>query len=340
MRVGLLFGLIVWALCLTDLASAQEKRQTFQVMFYNVENLFDTYDDPDTDDNEFLPNGARHWTWGRFYSHLRQTARVILAVGEWDTPALVGMCEVENDSVLIYLTQRTQLRAQNYLYCMTESIDPRGINVALLYQADKFRLLGVGSKRIPFRDSDRRSRDILHAWGLVITGDTLDVFVCHFPSRRGGERESEPARIDAANYLRSLCDSLFECRKSANILIMGDMNDMPDNKSIGIITQSANGERALTNLFGDAAKLNNPGSYKYQGEWNQLDQMMISRSLKEKYVDGSAAIFMPDFLLTGSKSRNKQRPLHVYNGFKYEGGFSDHLPVVAVFSLPIQQNDK
>jgi predicted extracellular nuclease len=324
------------AMLFQDCPAVQETRQqTFQVMFYNVENLFDTYDNPHTNDNEFLPKGVRRWTPYRYYAHLHQTAKVIHAAGEWDTPALVGLCEVENDSVLIHLTRRTSLRMQNYEYCITGSSDPRGINVALLYQPDKFRCLEYSSRRIPFRNRARRSRDILHVSGKVITGDTLDVFVCHFPSRLGGEKASEPFRLDAAIYLRHLCDSIHAIRTTPNLLIMGDFNDMPANKSIQTLIHSTDAERSLVNLFADAKKLNNAGSYKYRGEWNQLDQIMINRSWERHYKQGSAQIFMPSFLLTGNRERNKQRPFRVYNGPKYEGGFSDHLPVVAYFLLPV-----
>lgn len=315
--------------------SAQKQRQTFQVMFYNVENLFDIYDDPHTSDNEFLPDGVRHWTPYRYYTRLNQTAKVIHAVGEWDTPALIGLCEVENDSVMIHLTKRTSLRAQHYSYCITKGRDPRGINVALLYQEDKFRCLEYSSKRIPFKKKTQRSRDILHVAGKVITGDTLDVFVCHFPSRRGGEKASEPSRIEAATYLRYLCDSIHTIRKTPNILVMGDFNDLPADKSVRIIIQATDAGRTLTNLFADTKKSPVDGSHKYQGRWFQLDQIMINRSWKRYYREGSAQVFMPDFLLTGNKARGKQRPFRTYYGFKYEGGFSDHLPVVAYFLLPI-----
>ncbi|MDR2120847.1 MAG: endonuclease [Tannerella sp.] len=304
-------------------------------MFYNVENLFDTYDDPHANDNEFLPEGVRRWTPYRYYAHLRRTAKAIHAAGGWDTPALVGMCEVENDSVLIHLTRRTSLRTQNYSYCITAGRDPRGINVALLYQEDKFRLLECHSKRIPFKSKTRRSRDILHVAGKVITGDTLDVFVCHFPSRRGGEKMSEPFRLDAARYLRHLCDSIHTVRKTPNVLVMGDFNDMPEDKSIQLIVRSADAERTLANLFADWKRPNHKGSYKYRGKWNQLDQIMINRSWGRYYRPGSAQVFMPDFLLTGDKLRNRERPFRIYNGSKYEGGFSDHLPVTAEFLLPV-----
>ncbi|MDR3269087.1 MAG: endonuclease [Tannerella sp.] len=306
-------------------------------MFYNVENLFDTEDNPATHDDEFLPAGLRYWTPGRYYHHLRQTARVISAVGEWSTPALVGLCEVENDSVLLHLLHRTPLKEQHYLYCMTKGNDERGINSALIYQRDKFRYLGHQAERIPFTNRSKRSRDILHAWGEVITGDTLDVFVCHFPSRYGGEKESEQGRMDAAGYLRRLCDSLCQIRTTPNILLMGDFNDTPVDKSIRRLTQSPHPEWTLTNLFAGTTLSGTEGSHKYQGEWSQLDQIMISASWQRFLKAGSARVFNPPFLLTDDKTKRGKRPRRSYYGYKYEGGYSDHLPVVADFLLPLSE---
>jgi predicted extracellular nuclease len=334
--MGRIFGIIT-GICLffQATACAQQKQQEFRVMFYNVENLFDTEDDPNTHDDEFLPEGERHWTPGRYYNHLRQTARVISAVGEWSTPALVGLCEVENDSVLIHLLNRTPLREQHYRYCMTKGNDPRGINSALLYQRDKFKYLGHQSGRIPFTRRNKRSRDVLHVWGKVITGDTLDVFVCHFPSRSGGEKVTEPDRMDAARYVRRLCDSLCQIRQTPNVLVMGDFNDEPTDKSIRLLTKSAQPEYVLVNLFADKTALHAEGSHKYQGEWAQLDQMMVSLPWKSFLKAGGARVFNPSFLMTDDKSKRGKRPLRSYYGFKYEGGFSDHLPVVADFLLPL-----
>ena len=331
-RKNLIFTFIFCVIFL-PIACAQVSMQDFRVMFYNVENLFDTVDDPETNDDEFTPSGARRWTPRRYNAHLNQTAKVVLAVGEWDTPALVGLCEVENDSVVIHLINRTPLRQQNYRYCITTGIDPRGINVVLLYQRDKFQYIEHQSKRIPFSQPNRRSRDILHVTGRIISGDTLDVFVCHFPSRSGGEKETEQARLDAAGYLRHLCDSIYSQRKKTCILVMGDFNDEPTDKSIQMILNSNDSQRDLVHLFADKKTLNNPGTYKYQSEWNQLDQMMISRSMASYLKDGSPRIFNPSFLLTSDRTNRGQRPKRIYYGFKYEGGFSDHLPIVADFRI-------
>ena len=188
-------------------------------MSYNVENLFDTNDNPDKNDNDFLPTGNRHWTRGRYYHKLQQIAKVISAAGEWSTPALVGLCEVENDSVLIHLLNRTPLKMQHYHYCMTHGSDTRGINTALLYQRDKFGYIGHQEHPVIFtRKQHKHTRNILHVWGKVLTLDTLDIFVCHLPSRYGGEKESEADRFDAARTLRNLCDSLMQSVRLRNYL--------------------------------------------------------------------------------------------------------------------------
>lgn len=338
----------------------------FRVMSYNVENLFDTQDDPDKEDNEYLPEGNRRWTNGRYYQKLQQIAKVICAAGEWDTPALVGLCEVENDSVLIHLLNRTPLKQQHYRYCITHGEDIRGINTALLYQRDKFGYLGQTEYPILFtRKQHKQTRNILHVWGNLITGNILDVFVCHFPSRYGGEKESEQGRFDAASTLRRICDSLYRIRPTAQILIMGDFNDTPEDISIRQILaadlfpkrmhpfsekDASSLEKGPTptlrlyNLYADRHSLNNPGSHKYQGEWSQLDHIIVSGSLittnaSMRLLPESVRIFNSPFLLTPDKTWRGVRPKRTYHGFRYEGGYSDHLPLVADFllSLPINQ---
>ena len=318
---------------------ANDNLQKFRVMFYNVENLFDTYDDPHKNDNDFLPEGRMRWTNARYYSHLRKTAQVISAIGEWETPALCGLCEVENDTVMIHLLNRTPLREQYYNYCITTGNDIRGINVALMYQRDKFRYLGHSSERIPFTNKRKRSRDILHVWGEIINGERLDVFVCHFPSRSGGEKETEPDRMDAAKFVRKLCDSIYHINSESNILIMGDFNDTPPDKNIQTLIKSPDNRYSLINLFGDPGKLNFHGSHKFQNEWSQLDQMMISANWNRYLKAGSPQIFAADFLLTKKNNRGEQSPLRVYNGPIYKNGYSDHLPVVADFLIPSKRQN-
>jgi endonuclease/exonuclease/phosphatase family metal-dependent hydrolase len=204
-----------------------------------------------------------------------------------------------------------------------------------MYQRDKFKYLGHSSVRIPFTNKRRRSRDILHVWGEVINKERLDVFVCHFPSRSGGEKETEPDRLDAAKFLRNLCDSLYRMNPESNILVMGDFNDTPSDKSIQLLTKSANKKNSLINLFGDPKKLNYYGSHKFQNEWSQLDQMMISTNWNKYLKEGSPQIFAAEFLLTKKNSRGEQSPFRVHAGTVFRNGYSDHLPIVADFLIPL-----
>lgn len=163
-------------------APAQENIR-FRVACWNTENLFDTHHDSLKNDYEFFPNAMRHWNYNRYKKKLSDIARVITAIGEWNAPALIGLCEVENDTVLRDLTHRSPLQELDYRYVMTDSPDLRGIDVALLYQRDLFKLLSSRSISIPVFRQHRPTRDLLHVNGLLLTGDTLDVFVCHLPSR-------------------------------------------------------------------------------------------------------------------------------------------------------------
>ena len=316
----------------------------FRIMFYNVENLFDTFDEPGKDDNDFLPDGAMFWTVGRYRNKLNNIAKVITSAGEWESPALVGLCEVENEKVIKDLTQYSPLRKVNYRYIITNSPDSRGINVALLYQREKFKYLEHKSYTIYFpHDVRKRTRDILHVTAQVSVRDTLDVFVCHFPSRRGGEKESEPDRLYVASVLKAKSDSLMQIRNNANILIMGDFNDEPSNRSISQILQAQPVSKDLVrqnlyNLFSLFEKRNNTGSYKYQGQWNMIDQIIVSGNLisgdqNVRALPHTATIFSREFMMTDDKTYGGKRPKKTYNGRRHEGGYSDHLPVVVDFVI-------
>lgn len=331
--------------------TAQDDAQKFRVVWYNVENLFDIQDDPRTSDEEFTPSGMRRWTPKRYRHKLQQIAKVIIAAGEWDTPALIGLCEVENDSVLTQLIRQTPLRNQHYRFCLTKGSDTRGIQNALLYQRDKFAYIGETSYPIQLTKKDKPTRDILHVWGKVITQDTLDIFLCHFPSRSGGEKETEIYRIDAARTLRHLCDSIYHCRDNPHLLLMGDFNDTPEKKSI-LNTLNAipyfnepdadthTDKRALQlyTLFTENRKQPFPGSHKYQGEWHQLDQIIINSDLLRdsssiRLVPESIRLFAPSFLVKKDKTHQGVRPYRTYHGYRYEGGYSDHLPLLIDFLL-------
>ena len=317
-------------------------QDTFRVVFYNVENLFDTLDEPDKEDDEFTPEGLRRWTSYRYYQKLNNLAKVISAIGEWEIPALIGMCEIENEKVINDLTRYSPLKKMQYRYVLTSSEDARGIDVALLYQRDRFKLLQQNNIHLSFPNNpQKKTRDILHVSGEIISGDTLDVFVCHFPSRRGGEFESEPDRTYAASVVRENVDSLIAVRENANILIMGDFNDEPSNKSI---SQTLNAKKIsseinkedLYNLFLPIEKSSKIGSYKFRDQWNFLDQIIVSGNLLKTtnpfHVQAeTAAIFQAEFLFVEDTTHGGKRPKKTFHGYKYESGYSDHLPVFVDF---------
>jgi predicted extracellular nuclease len=315
-------------------------RERIRVVSYNVENLFDTKDNPLKDDNEFLPKGEMKWTDYKYWTKLRNITRVITAIGEMEPPAIIGLVEIENDSVLFDLTRRSPLRAQRYEYLCSQSPDARGVNVGMLYQRDKFKVLEKKEYIVQFEDKNTRpTRNILHASGRVISGDTLDVFVCHFPSRRGGQAASEPARISVAKLLKAKTDSLFAIRATANILIMGDFNDLPTDKSLSdvlnavSVNSSISSKKQLINAFLHRAGERDFGTYKFQGNWDLIDQFVFSSNLLSETSSiqlqkDSPRIFHPDFLQEEDLSYGGVKPFRTNLGPNYLGGFSDHFPIV------------
>ena len=309
-------------LCLSFHVGAQE---SFRVMFWNVENLFDIKDEPRKSDEEFLPDAIRHWNSFRYHDKLKKLAKTIVASGDERVPDLVGLCEVENDSCLYDLTRRSPLREAGYRYVMTDSPDERGIDVALLYQRGSFKLLGKRSIRIPHEQVRRApTRDILHVTGRILSGDTADVFVCHFPSRGGGQAKTEPYRLLAAKVLRHTVDSLKQVRQHPYLIIMGDFNDSPSDKSLRKVLC---GKGDLVNLM----KGMKDGTYRYRGEWGIYDQFIVSANVPVKRK--GVQILRHPFLLEEDEKYGGDKPFRTYNGMKYVGGYSDHLPVVFDFLI-------
>lgn len=304
------------------------------VLFWNTENLFDTVDDPARNDEDFTPDGDYHWTFRRYLSKLDAVARVIVAADEYSAPALVGLCEVENDSVLRDLTERSPLRAVGYRYVMTDSPDSRGIDVALLYRRNCFRLLGHESLRVDLKPyGGGATRDILHVTGIIESLDTLDIYVCHWPSRRGGIKESEPLRHAAAVELRRSVDSVFKFRLNPYVIIMGDLNEGPDDSAVrdGLSAHRSSDARDLPDRVLVTLMDNKPGSYKNQGIWDCFDQFVVSASLIESRRRTGlayAGVFNAEFLLVDDDAYGGLKPFRTYNGRRYQNGYSDHLPIV------------
>lgn len=329
--------LVCWALGLlsADLAAQQQ----FLVMEYNVENLFDCKHDSLKDDMMYMPESPRGWTFTKFNNKIRNISKVILSSSGTQVPDIVGLCEVENRFCAESLVKNSPLRAAGYEYIMTESPDMRGIDVLLLYQPYTFRPIQKTPIRIPTTEiGGRPTRDILHVSGRILSGDTLDIFLCHFPSRFGGWKASEPYRLLAARHLRKSADSITSVRQNPYIIIMGDFNDYPNNKSIKeILGASRPGEVVSDDALYNLMDGKSGGTYKYRGEWGILDQMIVngrllkSGNLRTSYSD--AHIIRFPFLLEEDEKYGGTMPFRTYNGMRYHGGYSDHLPVILEMNI-------
>lgn len=313
-------------------------QNTFRVMSYNVENLFDLDDDSLTRDEEYLPGGLRGWNYERYRRKLIHIGRVLVA-GGWNPPALVGLCEIESRRAMTDLTLYSPLKNLGYKFIHYESPDARGVDVAMLYQPEFFKPLNHKPLRIDFPHApSSRTRDILYVNGQLPTGDTLHCFVCHFPSRLGGELESEQNRIFVASVLREEVDSIFRSDTNALVVIMGDFNDYPDNHSMLNVLNAKeyeSGEGQLVNLMFPLHKAGK-GTHKHAGEWGALDQLIVSRALLSplsafRTLPEGATILSLPFLLTDDKQYLGQQPFRTYLGMKYQEGYSDHLPVYIDF---------
>ena len=303
----------------------------FTLVSLNCENLFDCEHDSLKSDMEWLPNGENHWTRMRYWKKLNNIGQEIIACGEteegWILPDLVALCEVENDSVMIDLTHRSLLRNARYEYVMTDSPDPRGVDVALLYSPFSFALLNSRTIRVePLKDM-HPTRDILYASGLVAGGDTLHVFVIHAPSRSGGERETRPHRLQVTRQLCVAVDSIRSLSPTAKIIVAGDFNDYGRVASLQMLSEHELTDISLSAKGKNGAK----GTYRYQGEWGSLDHVFVSPTVKERLVD--ITIFDAPFLLEMDMKYGGKKPRRTYLGPRYLGGFSDHLPLVARFSF-------
>lgn len=316
-------------------AHSPNSKARFRVMSWNVENLFDTLPAPDADDREFLPTADRKWNTPRYWAKQGALARTILAAGGLQPVDLVGLCEVEGDSVLFDLCRRTRLARLGYEYVVTQSRDLRGIDVGLLYQPESFALYQWTARAVPRHlETERPTRDVLWASGRVPNGDTLDVMVVHFPSRRGGVEETEPYRLRAAEVVRSLADSLQQCRQRPQIIVMGDFNDEPRNRSLReVLSPVLSSISAGAKSFPEAGNAEIEGTYHFQGMWSRIDHILINPSLLDfssplaTHPDHCCILAFP-YLLETIPRRAEKRPRRTYLGTRYHGGVSDHLPLV------------
>lgn len=316
--------------------SQGQKRGDIRIMFYNVENLFDTKDDPATDDQEFTPYGNKHWNRDKYEHKLQNLYKVIAGVGTWQAPEIAGFAEVENRQVLSDLITTTPLSKVAYKIAHFDSPDPRGIDVGLIYRSDKLRLIKQAPVTISFKnDPKRKTRDILYVQ-FSLQNDTIHVFINHWPSRRAGEQATETLRIQVASILRQKVDSLQKRNQQSKIIIMGDFNDEPADVSINRHLKASgsvqgNDNFTLHNLSSHWLKNSPTGTHSYRGQWGVLDQIIVSGGLirsKNLYTTTSSAhIFSEPYLLQTDSRNLTKKPFPTFAGFKYLGGYSDHLPV-------------
>lgn len=302
----------------------------FTFIELNCENLFDCQHDSLKQDTEFLPDGSYHWTRSRYWKKLDHIGQTILACGEqggseWQLPDMAVLCEVENDTVMRDLTRRSLLRKARYKYVMTSSPDVRGIDIALLYSPFSFYLLEHHSVRIPPAEGMRPTRDILYASGLIASGDTLHVIAVHWPSKRGGARQTDAFRQRAAETVVSVIDSIKAITPDANIIVAGDFNDYSQSKNVGLVLNHGMCDISEKATGSHGAQ----GTYRYKGQWGSLDHIIVSNALVSKL--NQCFIMDAPFLLEEDNKYGGMKPRRNYLGPRYLNGFSDHLPLVARF---------
>ncbi|VAW24784.1 hypothetical protein MNBD_BACTEROID04-1265 [hydrothermal vent metagenome] len=304
--------------------------QAYTIAFYNLENLFDTKDDPTTLDDDFTPKGRKNWNYKRYRNKIRKLGNVIAQLGtdrSFYSPAIVGVVEVENQKVLEDLVASKSLKKHLYGIVHYDSPDERGIDVALLYKKELFELLH--SETFPlYLEDDRGNRDYTRDILLVkgnLNGELIYVLVNHWPSRRSGEDLTEKKRIKAAELATSITANIIAENENAKIIIMGDFNDDPSNASV---------KNYLVNntFYNPMERLINTGNgtLNHKKTWHLFDQIIFSKNFfnneKEKHSFKYAAVFDRYFLKEWN-GKFKGNPFRTYIGKWYQGGFSDHFPV-------------
>lgn len=317
--------------------------------FYNCENFYDTVDNPIVDDQEFLPTGDKHYNSAIYWDKVGKLATVISQIGTditADGPALLGVAEIENDTVLNDLVNHPLLKKRGYKFVHYDSRDARGVDVALIYNpkyftpeaSDKlFVQLPGGSKDAYF------TRDILWVRGKL-DGETIHVYVNHWPSRRGGEERSAPARAAAASVAKNHMDSIARVSGYQKVVIMGDLNDDPVSPSVMQVIGAKGKARDVREggMFNPWVELykNGIGTLAYQDNWNLFDQIMISYRWLSKEQDGwyfsKQYIFNKEFMME-NVGRYKGYPMRTWDGNTYRGGYSDHFPTYLVFYKVVKQ---
>ena len=334
--------LIVLFISFTPIFSQEKKAYKVNtIAFYNLENLFDTENDPLTYDDDRTPDGKDHWTEEIYQDKLKNMAKVMAEIGadvSGNTPTIIGVCETENRKVLEDLVNQETLVEKDYGIIQFDSPDRRGIDVALLYKKKLFTPTHYKAKELLIYDDNDKSKRVFTRDQLVVSGmldgEKIHLIVNHWPSRSGGEKRSRSKRIKAAKLNRQIIDSIFSDEPYAKIITMGDFNDDPTSPSVKDhlnAQRESNGMqmRELFNPMEDLAK-QGYGSLAYRDSWNLFDQIIISTELTKKdfssYRFYKAGIYNKTYLVN-AHGRYKGYPYRSFASGSYTGGYSDHFPV-------------
>lgn len=297
----------------------------------NCENLFDCRHDTLKNDFDFTPSGRYEWTVGKYFNHLNNTARTILACSSSEDgirlPDIVTLCEVENDSVMTDLTRRSMLRNTGYDYVMTQSADSRGIDVALLYSTFTIQMLDHHSVRVSPEPNQKATRDILYTKCLFMAADTLHIIALHAPSRRGGRTSSERYRMRVVDAVALIADSVRANCHDANILIAGDFNDYDNSPMLIRLI-----DHGLCHISRGAKGINGATStYVFRQHWGSLDHIFATEGMATRLIDCQIGDF--SFLVTSGDMPSQRKPERSFRGPIYKHGYSDHLPLIARFRM-------
>ncbi len=333
---------LIIALLITHISLGQERKDynINTIAFYNVENLFDTEDDPLTFDDDRTPLGKDVWTLEKYQDKIKNIARVISEIGLDNTktaPAIIGLCEIENLQVLEDLVSHPLLEKFNYQIIHYDSPDRRGVDVALLYQRSLFTLDDSQSRRLMLYEIEDPTKRVFTRDQLVVSGklngEAINIIVNHWPSRSGGEAKTNYRREKAAHLNKQIIDSLYKKDPYAKIITMGDFNDDPFNKSFKKVLKTSNNRETIVaqEMFNPMENLakQGKGSLAYRDSWNLFDQILVSESLlgsRSGLQFYQAGIFNSHYLIT-LNGQFRGYPFRSYDYSGYTGGYSDHFPV-------------
>lgn len=314
---------------------------TVSIAFWNVENLYDTINDPLKDDEEFLPNGKNMWNTEKYYQKLKNLSSVIAKLGDpllKQAPAIIGLAEIENKTVLQDLVKQDLLKKNNYQIIHYDGPDKRGVDVALLYNPEYFKLFATKRYTLTLKnDTSFATREQLVVSGKLM-GEEIYFIVAHWPSRRGGA-ESNDKRIEAANLGRRIVDSLFKINTQASIIYMGDLNDDPKDESVSKVMNCATDRNSIQKgqLFNPmfAMHQGETGTLSYKQAWNLFDQTLLSAPLlnSQSKIRFVQSFIFNDEMVREQEGKFKGEPFRTYAGSKYLGGYSDHFAVYTILTI-------